>query len=214
MAFKDNFEELLGCNEPLCYVQLSFSEGSVQITARLIIPDGGAAAAITSNSVASAAVALASQSLTSLSASLGFSIESITPADVTRGVTVALPMAMKPPPATPPSPPPHVGQYVGQFFSAVSVSVGLIVGASVGGVSLLCGCGVLVWWLIRRRRRLTDKAPAVYTVNSTTTQATSAIEMVSAQAGGALGPESASKPDGDPSSRPTVADSMAAETKV
>ena len=115
----------LSCEEPACFLTLQLSSGSINVNARLVIPqsedeeadaasgDSGSGdttspAAASVAAVTAAANALVTRSASSLSASLGVTIEAV---EQTVGVTsgVATPLVVAPPPPSPPpptSPPP------------------------------------------------------------------------------------------------------------
>lgn len=113
-SLRGSLARTLSCLEPLCFLTLRLSPGSVAVVAIMVIPNAqppttsaapsgqaAAAAAATAAAVEAAATALAAQPTTAISASLGVSVEAVAPVAVTLAV---VPLVLAPPPPFPPPP--------------------------------------------------------------------------------------------------------------
>jgi hypothetical protein len=106
-----NLRSTLSCVEPICILELRLSSaGSIVVDVVLTIPETSASSGAT-NTSAAANVAAAAQTLvaapaSSLTASLGVSVQGTTAPTVASGIAVPLVVAPPPPSPPPPTPPP------------------------------------------------------------------------------------------------------------
>ena len=106
---KTALREATGCYEPACFIELQISGGSLVVAALLSIPNN-APAGVDPVSLATSVQTQATQlvqgvSLSSLSSTLGVTVQAASPVTVKTGVSVPLVVA-PPPPSPPPSHPP------------------------------------------------------------------------------------------------------------
>lgn len=72
---------------------------------------------------------------------------------------------MPTPTPTPSDPGSRGSDYYNNIARKHSLNIGAVIGVSIGGLSLLCGFGILTMWMIKRRKATKEPTPRDFRTN-------------------------------------------------
>lgn len=160
-GLKSTLRTELSCFEPTCLLELDVTAGSINVAARMTIPDagGGSDAAAAVSAVSAAANTLVAKPISELASVLDVAVVGTSPVQVATGVSVSIVVA--PPP---PSPPPPVSPAVSASpppaeppapISALKASsgdrTGLFAGVAVGAAVAVIAIAAAVYLKLKKK---------------------------------------------------------------